>query len=160
MQHHKNTPAWFSALSQWGINTCLPFLPQKTRNFLQHIAWFLVIGGINTLIGYLLYVAFLNVAHLPVNLALAAAYVVGITASYLNFKMWVFESGGRQRFPRFVLGAVLVYVGNLFMLHELIWLGLSEELAQLVLLPVLAALSYIVNRFLVFGGRKADKNQG
>lgn len=156
IQHHKNTPAWFSAFSQWGINTFLPFLPKKTRDFLQHIAWFLVIGGINTLIGYLLYVAFLNLAHLPVNWALAAAYIVGMTASYLNFKIWVFESENRQRFLRFVFGAGLVYVSNLFMLHEIIWLGLSEELAQLVLLPFLAAFSYIVNRYLVFGGRAQD----
>jgi putative flippase GtrA len=144
-------PRWFSALVAWGLKTFLPFLPQRWQSFLAHISWFLVIGTLNTLVGYGLYIFFLNVVMLSVDAALIFSYLIAMMVSYLNFKFLVFRGGAQNAGLFFVPGALAVYAANYLMLHGLIdGVGLSEELAQLILLPFLAAFSYSVNRFLVF----------
>ncbi len=144
-------PRWFSALVAWGIKTFLPFLPQRWQSFLAHISWFLVIGTINTLVGYGLYLFFLNGLLLSVDAALICSYLIAMMVSYLNFKFLVFQGGAENARLFFVPGALAVYAANYLMLHGLIDIvSLSEELAQLILLPFLAAFSYTVNRFLVF----------
>ena len=144
-------PVWFSRLSGWGIALLRPFLPAALLAKLEHAAWFIAVGSFNTLASYLLFVLFLNVFHASHEWALFGAYGLGMLIAYQTFSRFVFSSDAKNSFLRFVPGYVVLFLANAGLLELFLSVsGWPEELCQFLLLPVVAALSYVINRFLVF----------
>ncbi len=147
-------PRWFSRLADFGLALLRPFLPVPWLNALRHGAWFIAVGMLNTMIGYALFVVFLNVFELSRIAALLAAYAVAYFISFQTFSRFVFIGGGWGAFVRFAPSQLLLYLCNQGLLEVFVratdW---SEELCQFLLLPVVALLSYIFNRILVFRDR-------
>lgn len=135
----------------------LALIPERYRADFTQIARFLVVGAINTGLSYLIYVAVLNFFAAPRAIALVVGYGLGAIFAFFSFGNLVF--GGAKPTPerviRFALGYVVLYLINLGMLNGLISLtGWSEELSQFLLLPAVAATSYLINRLFVFRSSK------
>lgn len=112
----------------------------------QRILAFLVVGVVNTAFGYGIYAAFVVLGLGPV-LALGLAYVAGIAWNYLSHARLVFRHRGFGALPAYVAVYVLLYAGNALALAGLTGPGgLAPLLAQILLLPVAAALSYLAIR--------------
>lgn len=144
-------PLWFSRLSGWGLALLRPFLPARWLARLEHAAWFIAVGSFNTLASYLLFVGFLNIFGATRGWALFGAYGLGMLIAYQTFSRFVFSSNAKGSFLRFVPGYVVLFLANRGLLELfVIASGWPEELCQFLLLPVVAGLSYAINRFVVF----------
>lgn len=110
---------------------------------------FLVVGGLNTLVGYSLFAIFILVG-VSTAVALGAATVLGVLFNFFSFDRMVFRSGEVRRLPRFILFYCVQFVVNLALLRGLGQLGLGPILAQMLILPILSVASFLAMRRLVF----------
>lgn len=149
-------PRWFKRVSGWGLAVLKPILPEKILHWLEHAAWFITVGSANTLLAYLIFVALLNWGGLDRTLALLGAYALGMVISYHSFGRLVFGHGQRMAWAKFGVSQFTLYLANKLLLDLMVWAsGFSEELSQFLLLPVVALISYLLNRFFVFRRKKA-----
>lgn len=114
---------------------------------------FLVTGAVNTAVGYLVYAFGVVALELSYFWAVILSYVVGVSFSYVTFRAFVFTAGERsfRSYPRFILTYVFLLLVNILALHVLVDLaGYGKLVAQALVIPVCAALSFIINRSFVF----------
>jgi putative flippase GtrA len=110
---------------------------------------FLFVGGLNTLFGYAIYVAFILVG-LSISLSLALATIAGVIFNFFTTGHLVFNNRDKKRFFKFLLVYGLVYLINLSVLKMLVAAGAGAILAQLIALPFIAVLTFICMKFIVF----------
>jgi putative flippase GtrA len=116
------------------------------RAHVLEFARFLVVGLVNTGVGYGVYL--LALQWLGYELAYAAAYVVGIVFAYLLNSLFVFRSPMRLRtalrYPfvylaQYLFGSVLLYA-------MIAWLGFDRRWAALIALILSVPVSFLLNR--------------
>lgn len=124
---------------------------------------FLIVGGINTAWGYVLYVALIW-AGLHYNPALILDYIVGILTGYLMHRHLTFASHGctQHSFLKYWGTYIAVYVINLILLNLIVGLKLLDPvLGQLLALSVVTVFSFLLQNFWVFRHEPAFiKNKG
>ena len=128
------------------------FLSRATRDHAllgKQVLRFLFTGVINTFFGYAVYLIGLLFDLLP-EVALAIATVVGAVFNYFTTSRLVFKHSKADRFPRFLLGYVVIYLVNAAFLRTLIYSGVDPSWAQLIALPLIAAFSFVIFRLFVF----------
>lgn len=125
----------------------------KLFQLTNQIRRFIITGSINTAFSYIIYVAAVLFLNMTYYWAVTFSWCLGVTFSYLMFRAFVFTGGDRswKSFRKFLPTYVILLIFNeaaLFMLvHALDW---NKLIAQAVLLPVIAALSFILNRLFIF----------
>jgi putative flippase GtrA len=127
---------------------------QWVRSLLQRLLGdrfvrFLLIGLLNTCVGYGLYAGFLLMGLDPI-VAMSVAFCLGVGFNFLSTGRVVFSNTDVLRFPRFVLAYVIVYLANLALLKGLLSLGLDAFAAQALSLPVVVLNTFLILRFFVF----------
>ncbi len=110
---------------------------------------FLATGCLNTGFGYAVYLLGLAV-HLVPELALALATVVGALFNYVTTARFVFGHRAANRLPVFVMTYALVYAVNAVLIRVSVGAGAGPALAQALLTPLMAVLSYLLFRTFVF----------
>ncbi len=110
---------------------------------------FLLVGGLNTAIGYGLYAGFVLLGLRP-ELALALATGIGIVVNFATTGRLVFGNRDRSRFFRFVAVYAVIYAGNVSVLRLLIDSGVAAIPAQLICLPAVAVLTFLAMQAWVF----------
>lgn len=121
---------------------------------------FLVVGAINTLFSYLVYVAFILLgAHY--NLATLISTILGVIFNFFTTGRIVFRSMENKRFILFVLVYAFTYLVNILLLRWLIdGLTMDKLLAgALVTFPV-ALLSYFLNASITFKDKQSAPTIG
>lgn len=128
--------------------------PPGHRGPLAHLAHtevvrFLVVGVINTLVGYLLYLAALTV--LPYRVAYTAAYALAILSSYALNTYFVFRARWDwRRLLAFPLVYLTQYAASLACLSLLVErLSISEKIAPLVVVLVIIPITYFASRYVL-----------
>ncbi len=127
--------------------------PENQSRFLR----FVLIGVVNTAVGYGLYVAFVLLAFHP-QVALALQFALGVLWNYTMHARFVFASKGFGKLPAYIAVYVGVYVFNAVGLDALMALGVGAILAQLLLLPVVVLVTFIVLS-LVFGHGASSQDE-
>jgi putative flippase GtrA len=143
-------------------------LLKRTRSFLRNlfldpesftqICKFCGVGVLNTLVGYGAF--FLLVNYLFYLLALLAAHIIGVIHSFLWNKYWVFRSReiSFREFMKFnVIYAVVFGVNAIALFLCVGTLRADPRLAQLLLLPIITAVSFSGQKLWTFQGG-AGKN--
>ena len=120
---------------------------------------FLFVGGLNTVFGYVVFAGFLLLGFSP-SRALALATILGVAFNFVTSGTLTFGSRDMKRLPSFCLTYAILFVINLLALHGLVAAGVRPAIAQAIIVLPLAALSYVIQRDLVFrirphGGRSA-----
>ena len=119
----------------------------RERRFLR----FILVGGVNTAVGYGLFLVAL--AIMPTTLsALVAANILAILFNFVTTGSLVFGARDPRLLPRFFGVYAVVFVYNAIGLAVLENMGIRPWLGGLVLLPCSVALSYLLNQRFVFGG--------
>jgi len=117
----------------------------------QHrLSRFILVGGLNTAVGYSLFLFAL--AIMPTTLtALVAANILAILFNFRTTGSFVFGVRDPRLLPRFfgVYGVVFAY--NSIGLTLLEGFGVRPWLGGLVLLPTSVVISYLLNQRFVFG---------
>jgi putative flippase GtrA len=112
---------------------------------------FVVVGGVNTVFGYLVFAGLTALGWADLW-AVPAAMAAGVVFNFLTYGTWVFASLAVSRLPRFVIGYLGLYLINVLALRALAQFGLDAYRAQALLLLPLAALAYLLNDRWVFRG--------
>ena len=109
---------------------------------LRRIVAFLVVGVVNTIVGYSIY-AGLIWAGLPAQPALAIAFALGVVWNYVTHARFVFGTTGFARLPYYVGVYATVYAFNALALAGLMGLGVGPLVAQALILPVAVVGTYL-----------------
>ena len=120
------------------------------RHWLRH-QWirFLVVGAVNTGFSYLVY-ALLLFAGLDYRAASLGSIVLGIAASYWTQGRLVFGNMSVAAFLRFLLVWTVIYAAHISTVAVTIRLGWTAYHGGLAAIPVIAILSYVLQKFVVF----------
>jgi len=113
---------------------------------------FLIVGGLNTVIGYGIYSILVFLGLFP-ELALLVATILGTAVNYVTTGRLVFGARGNGRLFRFVLVYAVVYLLNAATLRLLLNIGLGPLTAQAIVLPAAVTATFIALRKLVFQQR-------
>lgn len=116
---------------------------------------YLIAGATNTGIGYLLYLALLQITSYRV--AYVASFVAGIGLSYLLMRFAVFRSPGRRFSPIWVAASHLLQLALGMAVVE-IWVKVLNgppALAALAAVAVCVPLMFLVQRWIFSSGEKA-----
>lgn len=114
------------------------------------IVRFLLVGGLNTLVGFLVFSLAIYLSNGNIGLSLAANIGVGVFFNYLSYGLGVFRSFGKRQFAKFVLAYAFLYLLNYAALQLMQDYHMNIYLAQFVNVFYLAPLSYLIFNKLVF----------
>lgn len=115
---------------------------------LRRFIKFLFVGLINTGFGYAVY-AILVLFKTPPQIALLAMFVIGVLWNYMTTARFVFDVSGFGRLPAYCLCYVAIYLLNAGALQAAINLGVAPLIAQAVLTPVIAVLTFVLLSFVM-----------
>jgi putative flippase GtrA len=124
-------------------------ISRKLSPSLRHFAHFVLVGGVNTCFGYLMYAGGVFAGFRP-PMALLIATVLGVAFNFVSFGKLVFKRIAWKRTPYFVAIYVVNYLGNTFLLGKVQVLIPSPYLAQAVILPVSVLFLFFMLRRFVF----------
>ena len=110
---------------------------------------FLLVGGLNALVGYGLFAFFIYLG-LHYSLATLIATVLSVCFNFVSTGKLVFKQGGRSQAVRFALVYAFLYGVNFVLLTLLLKLGISEYLGGFLLIPVMAAFAYVLHARFTF----------
>lgn len=122
---------------------------------------YLVVGGLTTLINYVIFALLTRGDHVHYQLHLivsnVAAWVVAVCFAYFANGTWVYRSASQRSVKEaaaFVLSRLFsLGVETLLLLLFVSWLGLDELLVKLVVAVLVVVMNYITGRF-VFKHKK------
>ncbi|MEG1545784.1 MAG: GtrA family protein [Bacteroides sp.] len=126
----------------------------KDKDEVIRILKFVIVGMLNTLITYVVYVVMRWVDFSP-ECSNLVGYIVGLINSFIWNKFWVFQAHHtnifREMFYFFVLAFGIAYgVQYAFFKTMIDWVGMNEYLAQFLGLFVYGGINFVLNRVLTF----------
>lgn len=110
---------------------------------------FIFIGITNTLFGYGIYFLLIKF-QLHFSLALLISTSLGIAFNFKTIGIFVFKESKNSLIFKFTVVYGLLYFLNVLGIKFLNEIGYSFELSGLIMLPLMAILSFILNKNLVF----------
>ncbi len=121
------------------------------------LARFVVVGLMNTALGYIIiFAAMYGLGWSPIA-SNVAGYAVGLVASFVLNRRFTFRMSGRARPDEIGRFLVVFLIGYLANLATLVWLirglDVNEGLSQLLAGAVYVGVVFLLNKFYVF--RKA-----
>lgn len=144
-------------------------MPERTRSAAglirrQLFRW-LIVGVLSNAVLYAIYLV-LTAWWLTPAAAMTTVYVLGVLLGFLAHRKWSFEHTGAARpaMVRYVVAYVLGYLVNLGGLEAGVKvLGIRHEVVQAVMIVVVAALMFLMQKYYVFADarlRHADAPGG
>ena len=124
-----------------------PTLILNRFNNLPQFVRFLLVGGLNTAFGYVLFGAIYLLTGRP-TVAVVIATIVGVVFNFFSTGRLVFAYRGALAFVPFVLGYAVVCFVNVVVLGLLTAQGLHPLLGQLIVLPLCVLLSFGISRYI------------
>ncbi|MGC6512565.1 MAG: GtrA family protein [Parvibaculales bacterium] len=103
---------------------------------------FLLIGGINTVFGYCVFVICLVGGGFSKDMSLVATYVLGMTFNFFSIGHGVFANLRMKAVLPFIFIYITVFAINLGLLECFVTSGVHELLAQAVLVLPMALISF------------------
>lgn len=110
---------------------------------------FLLVGGLNTAVGYALFAVFVW-AGLPYPLAIGLATVLGVAFNFQSTGRLVFGGAPLSQLGRFVAAYGVVYLLNVGAVALLLRSGLNVYLANALVILPLALVAFALQRRFVF----------
>ncbi|MGZ3814280.1 MAG: GtrA family protein [Mucilaginibacter sp.] len=118
---------------------------------------FLITGGLNTLISYVVYLGLLQVY--PYIISYTISYVASIFSSYILHSKLVYKENLKlskaATYPVMYLGLYFLNTGVLYLLVEK--LLISKELAPILVVFIIIPITYILGRFVIKGRLRSSR---
>lgn len=125
-------------------------IPEKIR--------FLLVGGFNTVVSYLIFALLYEIVGLHYNVALVVQYMITINMSVLTMRYYVFRSSGDfwREFTKAWSVYIFIFFFNAAMLNLFVKvMGLPPLIAQGLYLIISTVTTFILHKYLSF--RKSGK---
>ncbi len=112
---------------------------------------YLLSGGFNTLVTYLMYLLLLNIMNY--NMAYSISYVAGILLSYYLNSVFVFqEKISLRKFIKYPVVYIVQYLINLVLLNILIeYAGLSTKIVPIITIVITIPITFLLTKFIIKG---------
>ena len=117
---------------------------------------FLIVGAINTIFGYGVFYLMLLATHGP-SLSVAIAAVAGALFNFLSIGRVVFLSTDKRLLWRFAVVYAAIYIVDILALRLLQACDWPAAFGQALLLPLIALLSFFLNRAFVFERARSEQ---
>ena len=118
------------------------------RQFLR----FLIVGGVNTLASYAVYLAFLY--FLNPYWSYIASFISGIFLSYVLHLKFTFRSAHRTvNIASYPLVYVVQFALGILILHLALKAGIAEEIAPLFAVVISTLVTFFMSRRVMSGGK-------
>lgn len=122
----------------WGL------LSRIDEKFLK----FLFVGVLNTVFAYTIYALLVTIGLIP-NLALFLQYILGVLWNFKTTGIIVFKNHDNRLIFKFVASYIFTFLINSILL-KLLLNFINEYLAQAILVPPIAIISFVIFKFWVF----------
>ncbi len=109
---------------------------------------FLFVGVLNTAFSYTLYAILVLIGLIP-NLALFFQYIIGVLWNFKTTGVIVFKNHNNKLIFKFIASYIFTFLVNSILLRLLLNY-INEYVAQAILVPPIAILSFIIFKFWVF----------
>lgn len=123
------------------------------KNSVQFVKFGLV-GVLNTLVHYLVFLLLYRLAGLAVTVASAIGYMVGVANSFILNRRWTFRvsgSGAGSEFVKFTVVNIISMGINLLILQVVISLGgVIPEIAQVLAILCTLVVNFTGNKWWTF----------
>lgn len=124
------------------------------KRFPRRFVKFIFVGGINTLFGYSTYALFVALSFEP-GVALTISYILSIFWNFKTTGSIVFKNKDNRLIFKFFLSYIFTFYVNKFSLEFLIdVLKVNEYLAEAIVIPPVAVLSFIIFKTFIFVDKK------
>jgi putative flippase GtrA len=114
-----------------------------------------ITGGTAALTHFSIVFALVHSLHMPPLTANIYAFMVAFFISYSGHRYWTFANSShsaRSTLPRFFLISCLNFIGNQSLYYFLLTaLHMNYLIALVIVLGIIASISFIINKFWVFG---------
>ena len=125
-------------------------LKDKILTLDNHFIRFILVGILNTMVGYGLFALFIYLG-LHYSLAVLFSTILGVLFNFKSIGKFVFNSNNNERIYHFIGVYVLLYLLNVSGLWGLSSIGMENMyVAGAILLAPLAIISFILNKNFVF----------
>ena len=110
---------------------------------------FILVGGMNTLIGYLVFSLFLFL-NFHYTIASFLALIFGILFNFKTYGRLVFKNQDNSLIFKYIISWTILYFFAISFLTGFEWFGINLYLANALLIPPLAVLAFFLNLKFVF----------
>ena len=129
----------------------------------KEIFWYLVVGGLTTLVSYGTFALFVSLFNLNATLSEALSWACAVLFAYPTNKLLVFENHSKnilKEFCSFVLSRVATGVfGVLVILLFVDTLGGNEYLMKAISSVVILVLNYVFSKLITFRKKKDTEDK-
>ena len=129
----------------------------------KEIFWYLVVGGLTTLVSYGTFALFVSLFNMNATLSEALSWACAVLFAYPTNKLLVFENHSKnilKEFCSFVLSRVATGVfGVLFILLFVDTLGGNEYLMKAISSVVILVLNYVFSKLITFRKKKDTEDK-
>ena len=110
---------------------------------------FLIVGVLNTIVGYSLYAFFIYVG---INYVLAIFFstILGVLFNFKTIGKLVFENNDNSLLTKFILAYIVTFIINVSIVTGLRSVGYNDYNAGLVAVIISAAISFVLAKYFVF----------
>ena len=110
---------------------------------MRQIVRFILIGVVNTIVGFVVYAILVMLGIVP-QIALAIAFVMGVLWNFWTHARFVFNSRGLSPLPAYALCYVGIYAFNSITLAAALRIGMGPLIAQGLIAPIAAIFSFFM----------------
>jgi len=121
----------------------------------KQIFSFILVGILNTIVGYVLYALFIYLG-LEYILSVLFATILGVMFNYKTIGKFVFNSKNKYSAIKFILVYVIVFIVNISVIKIFKIYGFNDYLAGFFAIIPASIVSFVLNKFYVF---KGDENE-
>lgn len=109
---------------------------------------FLFVGVLNSIFAYVIYAFFITIGLEPTP-ALFFQYILGVLWNFKTTGSIVFKNHDNKLILKFILSYIVTFILNSLLLNFLVRF-INEYLAQALLIPFIAVISFLIFKFFVF----------
>jgi putative flippase GtrA len=116
----------------------------------KQLVSFVLIGILNTLVGYLLYALFIFIGF-NYFLSVLFATILGVLFNFRTIGKFVFNSDDNKKIIKFVFTYVLVFCINILIIKIFSKFGYNNYILGLIAIVPCSIVSFLLNKYFVFG---------
>lgn len=118
---------------------------------------FILVGILNTLVGYTLYVLFIYLGFEYI-ISVLFATILGVIFNYKTIGKFVFDEKSKNSVLKFIFVYIIVFIVNISVIKIFKIYGFNDYISGFFAIIPASIVSFLLNKFYVFKGNKSEIN--
>lgn len=121
---------------------------EKTENLFVQIFKFVIVGGIATIIDWIIYYLLYNFMHMNPLLANILSFSVSVIYNYIASVKWVFDVNKDKNKVKMLVEFLIFSIIGLLLTELLLWIGINKLNMNAMLVKIIATAIVMVFNFI------------